>query len=135
MDQRTGLQGLFYLHMPAMHTSIPLTSVLASNPPSPLLLYPPPPPPQAARVIAMDRERLRSGDRACVRFRFLNHPEFLTPGTRFVFRCARSARGSHSGRLLSPIPQGLLLCCPRSSPCVVHDDRRGGVVRAVLAWL
>lgn len=41
---------------------------------------------QAARVIAMDRERLRSGDRACVRFRFLQRPEYLTAGTRLVFR-------------------------------------------------
>lgn len=41
---------------------------------------------QAARVIAMDKERLRSGDRACVRFRFLQRPEFLTAGTRLVFR-------------------------------------------------
>ena len=41
---------------------------------------------QAARVVAMDRERLRSGDRAAVRFRFLQRPEYLTPGTRFVFR-------------------------------------------------
>jgi len=36
---------------------------------------------QAARVVAMDRERLRSGDRAHVRFRFLQRPEYLTPGT------------------------------------------------------
>ena len=41
---------------------------------------------QAARVIAMDKERLRSGDRACVRFRFLQRPEYLTAGTRLVFR-------------------------------------------------
>jgi len=37
-------------------------------------------------VIAMDKERLRSGDRACVRFRFLQRPEYLTAGTRLVFR-------------------------------------------------
>ena len=45
---------------------------------------------QAARVVAMDRERLRSGDRACVRFRFLQRPEYLTAGTRFVFREGRT---------------------------------------------
>jgi GTPase len=45
---------------------------------------------QAARVVAMDKERLRSGDRATVRFRFLQHPEYLTPGTRFVFREGRT---------------------------------------------
>lgn len=45
---------------------------------------------QAARVIAMNSELLRSGDRACVRFRFLQRPEYLTPGTRFVFREGRT---------------------------------------------
>ncbi|GIL71540.1 hypothetical protein Vretifemale_1902 [Volvox reticuliferus] len=45
---------------------------------------------QAARVVAMDRERLRSGDRACVRFRFIQRPEYVTPGTRFVFREGRT---------------------------------------------
>lgn len=38
----------------------------------------------------MNVERLRSGDRATVRFRFLQRPEFLTLGTRFVFREGRT---------------------------------------------
>jgi len=45
---------------------------------------------QSARVVAMDRDRLRSGDRACVRFRFMQHPEYLTVGSRFVFREGRT---------------------------------------------
>ncbi|KAJ9515720.1 hypothetical protein QJQ45_002641 [Haematococcus lacustris] len=45
---------------------------------------------QAARVVAMDCERLRSGDRACVRFRFLQRPEYMTLNTRFVFREGRT---------------------------------------------
>jgi GTPase len=45
---------------------------------------------QAARVVAMDRERLRSGDRAVVRFRFMQRPEYVTAGTRFVFREGRT---------------------------------------------
>lgn len=45
---------------------------------------------QAARVVAMDRERLRSGDRATVRLRFLQHPEYVNTGTRFVFREGRT---------------------------------------------
>lgn len=45
---------------------------------------------QAARVIAMNKERLRSGDRARVRFRFIQHPEYMTEGTRFVFREGRT---------------------------------------------
>jgi hypothetical protein len=39
---------------------------------------------QAARVVSMDRDRLRSGDRAAVRFRFLQRPEYITPGSRCV---------------------------------------------------
>lgn len=45
---------------------------------------------QAARVVAMDCERLRSGDRACVRFRFIQRPEYMTLNTRFVFREGRT---------------------------------------------
>eukprot|EP01025_Chloroclados_australasicus_P011729 TRINITY_DN1518_c0_g1_i3.p2 TRINITY_DN1518_c0_g1~~TRINITY_DN1518_c0_g1_i3.p2 ORF type:complete len:351 (-),score=33.85 TRINITY_DN1518_c0_g1_i3:149-1201(-) len=45
---------------------------------------------QSARVIAMDKERLRSGDRACVRFRFMQRPEYITEGNRFVFREGRT---------------------------------------------
>ena len=45
---------------------------------------------QAAKVIAMDKDRLRSGDRASVRFRFLSRPEYLTIGSRFVFREGRT---------------------------------------------
>ena len=41
---------------------------------------------QAAKVVAMDCEKLRSGDRAIVRFRFLVRPEYVCRGTRFVFR-------------------------------------------------
>lgn len=60
---------------------------------------------QAARVVAMDRERLRSGDRAHVRFRFLQRPEYLTPGMvnlgfwhgssaqRTMLCCSKSRRG------------------------------------------
>ena len=50
----------------------------------------------------MDCERLRSGDRACVRFRFIQRPEYITPNARFVFREGRTkgigiimVRGSH----------------------------------------
>ena len=41
---------------------------------------------QAAKVVAMNCEKLRSGDRAIVRFRFLVRPEYVCTGTRFVFR-------------------------------------------------
>lgn len=67
---------------------------------------------QAARVVAMSQDRLRSGDRACVRFRFLQRPEYMTPGTRFVFREGRTkgigvvVGTEHSGTLEAhPTPE------------------------------
>ena len=45
---------------------------------------------QSAMVIAMDKSRLRSGDRARVTMRFLCRPEYIVSGTRFVFREGRT---------------------------------------------
>ncbi|KAJ3222548.1 Short integuments 2, mitochondrial [Clydaea vesicula] len=45
---------------------------------------------QAARIVSMDRDLLRTGDRAIVRFRFLQYPEYLKPGTRLLFREGRT---------------------------------------------
>lgn len=45
---------------------------------------------QAATVVRMDRDLLRSGDRACVRFRFLLRPEYVRPGARLFFREGRT---------------------------------------------
>jgi GTPase len=44
---------------------------------------------QSAVVVAMSKDLLRSGDRAHVRFRFLQRPEFLASGVRFLFREVR----------------------------------------------
>jgi len=41
---------------------------------------------QAAKVVAMDCEQLRTGDRSAVRFRFMVRPEYIVPGSRFLFR-------------------------------------------------
>ena len=38
----------------------------------------------------MDREALRTGDKAKIRFRFIKHPEYLRVGTRLVFREGRT---------------------------------------------
>jgi GTPase len=75
---------------------------------------------QAARVVAMDRERLRSGDRACVRFRFLQRPEYLTPGTRFVFRRAEVAERSGA----APVHRGVAPS-PDPGPCPLRCCREG----------
>ena len=45
---------------------------------------------QSARIISMDREFIRTGDRAFIRFQFVQHPEYLKIGSLMVFR-----EGSH----------------------------------------
>ncbi|XP_063727797.1 GTP-binding protein 1-like [Symsagittifera roscoffensis] len=45
---------------------------------------------QTAAIVWMDREALRTGDKAKIRFRFIKHPEYLRVGTRLVFREGRT---------------------------------------------
>ncbi|KAJ3078619.1 GTP-binding protein 1 [Quaeritorhiza haematococci] len=45
---------------------------------------------QTAKIVSMDKSVLRTGDRAIVRFRFLQHPEYLKVGTRLLFREGRT---------------------------------------------
>lgn len=41
---------------------------------------------QTCSIIDIDRAFIRTGDRALVAFRFIQRPEFLTPGDRVLFR-------------------------------------------------
>lgn len=45
---------------------------------------------QAASVIEMSNELLRSGDKGLIRFRFAYHPEILHPGMQILFREGRT---------------------------------------------
>lgn len=45
---------------------------------------------QTCSIIDIDREYIRTGDRALVAFRFVQRPEFLTPGDRVIFREGRT---------------------------------------------
>ena len=45
---------------------------------------------QTAVIVAMSVDVLRSGDRARVRFRFMQRPEYVRPGDRFIFREGRT---------------------------------------------
>ncbi|KAJ3103986.1 GTP-binding protein 1 [Phlyctochytrium planicorne] len=45
---------------------------------------------QTAKIVGMDKQVLRTGDRAAVRFRFIQHPEYLKIGTRLLFREGRT---------------------------------------------
>jgi len=45
---------------------------------------------QAAKVIKMNKDLLRNGDKGHIHFRFLYRPEFLKPGTTILFREGRT---------------------------------------------
>lgn len=45
---------------------------------------------QTATIIHMDKDHLRTGDKAMVRFRFIKQPEFVKPDTRMIFREGRT---------------------------------------------
>ena len=45
---------------------------------------------QAAQVLSISREQMRTGDKGLIRFRFMFHPEFLNPGLTILFREGRT---------------------------------------------
>ena len=45
---------------------------------------------QTASILQMNKQHLRTGDKAQVHFRFMKNPEYLKVGTKFVFREGRT---------------------------------------------
>jgi GTPase len=45
---------------------------------------------QTCAIIDIDRQYIRTGDRALVAFRFVQRPEYLTAGDRILFREGRT---------------------------------------------
>lgn len=45
---------------------------------------------QTCAIIDLDRELIRTGDRATVAFQFVQRPEYLAPGDRLLFREGRT---------------------------------------------
>lgn len=45
---------------------------------------------QTCSIIDLDRDFIRTGDRALVAFRFIQRPEFLSVGDRILFREGRT---------------------------------------------
>ncbi|KAI9203923.1 P-loop containing nucleoside triphosphate hydrolase protein [Polychytrium aggregatum] len=45
---------------------------------------------QTARIIGINKTVLRTGDRSLVRFRFMQHPEYIKVGSRLLFREGRT---------------------------------------------
>eukprot|EP00842_Homolaphlyctis_polyrhiza_P001371 jgi/Hompol1/2234/HPOL_005177-RA len=56
---------------------------------------------QTARIVGMSKQILRTGDRAIVRFRFIQHPEYLKVNTRLLFREGRTKGIGKVVRLLT----------------------------------
>ncbi|XP_076054135.1 GTP-binding protein 1-like isoform X2 [Oratosquilla oratoria] len=67
---------------------------------------------QTASIIDMDKECLRTGDKALVHFRFIKHPEYLKAGMKMVFR---EGRTKAVGRVLEVIPKAASLQQQRSN--------------------
>lgn len=45
---------------------------------------------QAAKVLDMNRDLLRTGDKGHIKFKFMYRPEYLKPGTTILFREGRT---------------------------------------------
>lgn len=45
---------------------------------------------QTCAIIDIDRQAIRTGDRATVAFRFVQRPEYLAPGDKLLFREGRT---------------------------------------------
>ncbi|XP_066155673.1 GTP-binding protein 1 [Euwallacea fornicatus] len=56
---------------------------------------------QTASIMTMSKECLRTGDKALIHFRFIKHPEYMTPGQRMVFREGRTKAVGNVVRLIT----------------------------------
>ncbi|XP_063921168.1 GTP-binding protein 1 [Zophobas morio] len=56
---------------------------------------------QTASIVKMSKECLRTGDKAIIHFRFIKHPEYMTPGQRMVFREGRTKAVGNIVRIIT----------------------------------
>lgn len=59
---------------------------------------------QTASIISMNKEHLRTGDKATCRFRFIKNPEYIHPNTRMVFREGRTKAIGNITKIIPHIP-------------------------------
>lgn len=76
---------------------------------------------QTATILSMDREHLRTGDKALVHFEFIKQPEFLKPGTRMVFR---EGRTKAVGTIVNTSPQATSKPAAKLKPRIHHNKHR-----------
>lgn len=73
---------------------------------------------QTASIIAMNKDCLRTGDKANVKFRFIKHPEYIKVGQRMVFR---EGRTKAVGNVLKPLPHTPASNANRTKPAKMQS--------------
>ena len=96
-----------------------------------LCMTTPPPPPtipvhcgctrQTASIISMDRDNLRTGDKAICRFQFIKNPEYLRMGTRMVFREGRTKAIGTVIRVFPDVPAPPVVLASKTVPSLQHQ--------------
>ncbi|XP_018330152.1 GTP-binding protein 1 [Agrilus planipennis] len=64
---------------------------------------------QTASILSMSQDCLRTGDKALVHFRFIKHPEYITPGQRMVFREGRTKAVGNVVKILTQASSSSLI--------------------------
>ena len=59
---------------------------------------------QTASIVSMNKEHLRTGDKATCLFRFIKNPEYLRPGARMVFREGRTKAVGNVTKIFPHVP-------------------------------
>jgi len=59
---------------------------------------------QTASILAMNKDHLRTGDKATCRFRFIKTPEYRKPGTRMVVREGRTKAVGNVTKVIPYVP-------------------------------
>lgn len=85
---------------------------------------------QTASIMTMNKECLRTGDKANVKFRFIKHPEYIKVGQRMVFR---EGRTKAVGNILKPLPHVSTTNFNRAKPSKIQQARQGQLANAALS--
>lgn len=72
----------------------------------------------------MNKDCLRTGDKAQVKFRFIKHPEYIKVGQRMVFR---EGRTKAVGNILKPLPHVPTTIFNRAKPSKIQQARTQNV--------
>jgi hypothetical protein len=82
---------------------------------------------QTCAIIDIDRELIRTGDRANVAFRFVQRPEYIAPGDRLLFREGRT-RGLGIVKSVGYDPKYPLTNTPDDGNKAAEEDEETAVI-------